>query len=49
MTLYRWRLLPMMMSNASILHITTPQRWFWVEEETGASMRLSMDQLEKCT
>jgi hypothetical protein len=48
MMLYRWRPLPMM-SNASVLHITTPQRWFAIEEETGASMTLSTDQLEKCT
>jgi hypothetical protein len=48
MTLYRWRPLPMT-SNASVLHITTPQRWFPIEEEMGASVTLSTDQLEKCT
>jgi hypothetical protein len=48
MTLYRWLPLPLM-SNASVLHITTPQRWFAIEEETGLSMTLSSNQLEKCT
>jgi hypothetical protein len=48
MTLYRWRPLPMM-SNASVLHITTTQRWFAIEEEKGASMTLSTNQLKKCT
>jgi hypothetical protein len=48
MTLYRWRPLPMM-SNASVLHITTPQRWFAIEKRTGASMTLSTNQLDKCT
>jgi hypothetical protein len=28
---------------------TTTQRWFAIKEETGASMTLSTDQLEKCT
>jgi hypothetical protein len=48
MTLYGWRPLQMM-SNVSFIHITTPQRWFAIEEETGALMTLSTDQLEKCT
>jgi hypothetical protein len=38
-----------MMSNMSVLHITTTQRWLAIEEETGASMTLSTNQLEKCT